>query len=221
MAQWFFDSDIFWALTQAIWLLYALPVLALAMWTPDMRDLRRRVLGTLIRWIDGLNHTVGSVACWMTLAMVLVQFLIVLLRYVFGLSFIAMQEFMLYLHGGLFMLAGGYTLLRDGHVRVDIFYGAASPKRQAMVNLFGTYALLLPAMALLFYVSWPVVGQSWAIVETSQEDSGMPVFLLKTLLLLFPALLLLQGVSLAARSVLILAGDTPPDRPGLDEEVRT
>ena len=72
--------------------------------------------------------------------MVLVQFALVLMRYVFGVGNVLIQESMWYMHGTLFMAAAGYTLLQDGHVRVDIFYREASARRKALVDLFGGIA---------------------------------------------------------------------------------
>ena len=100
-------------------------------------------------FLDSINRLIGMTVRWCALAMVLIQFAIVLLRYVFGFSSIAINESVLYLHSTLFMLGAGYTLLVDGHVRVDIFYAKASPVRKAAIDLFGHLVLLLPSMAVL------------------------------------------------------------------------
>ena len=84
------------------------------------------------------------------------------------------------------MLAAAWTLRAGGHVRVDIFYADASPRTKALVDLVGALLLLLPFMLVLLWLSLPYVARSWAILERSQEASGLPlVFVLKTLIPLF------------------------------------
>ncbi len=203
-----FENDWVWgALQMAIWTLYAAPFLVIAaerIMPHTGAPARARLLG-IADLIDRGNTALGHAVGWAALAMVALQFLVVVLRYVFGIGVIAFQEGILYLHAALFMVAAGYTLLRDGHVRVDILYRDAPERTKAWINAVGVYGLLMPAMALLFYVSWPYVSVSWASLETSKEASGLPVYPLKTLMLVFAASLLLQGWALAARSLLLLS----------------
>jgi TRAP-type mannitol/chloroaromatic compound transport system permease small subunit len=99
-------------------------------------------------------------------------------------------------------------------VRVDIFYADASPRTRAIVDLVGALLLLMPFVAVLAWLSLPYVARSWAILERSRETSGLPlVFLLKTLIPLFSALLALQGLAQAARAWLVLARDAAPPEP--------
>lgn len=155
--------------------------------------------------LDVINRIVGSVVRWAALLMVLGQFAIVLLRYVFGVSSIAASESVLYLHATLFMLGAGYTLLIDGHVRVDIFYAKASARRQAAIDLFGHLFLLIPSMSLLLYWSWPSVRNAWAIMEGAISVGGIPAsFLLKSLIPAFCVLLIVQSVACLLRNVLTL-----------------
>ncbi|EBA11296.1 TRAP transporter, DctQ-like membrane protein, putative [Roseobacter sp. CCS2] len=157
--------------------------------------------------LDMITDTFGRGLSWLAIAMVLLQGAVVFMRYVFGLSILWMQEGILYLHAIIFLSAAGYTLLHDGHVRVDIFYSDASPRTKAMVDIIGVVFLLAPVCVLLLWAGWPYVAASWAVWEGSMEPSGIPaMFLLKTCILLFPATLLLQGVSLLLRSVLVLRG---------------
>ncbi|MBO6900802.1 MAG: TRAP transporter small permease subunit [Rhizobiaceae bacterium] len=158
--------------------------------------------------LDRVNRAVGSVVCWCALAMMVLQFIIVLLRYVFGISFIALSESVLYLHATLFMLGAGYTLLMNGHVRVDIFYAKAAPRRQSAVDLFGHLALLLPSMLVLLYWTWPSVRNSWAILEGPISVGGIPAsFLLKSLIPAFCVLLIVQSVSGLLRDIARLRDD--------------
>ncbi len=139
--------------------------------------------------------------------MVLMQFALVLLRYVFGTGSLFMQESVIYAHAILFMMAAAWTLIDDRHVRVDIFYGAMTPKRRAAVDLFGAVCFLLPMCWLIWSVGYPYVARSWAVLEGSREASGIPaIFLLKTFILIFAGTLAAQGAVMAVRSILILTG---------------
>ncbi len=159
------------------------------------------------RFIDGLNEWCGRSVAWLTAGMVLVTFLVVVLRYVFNLGWIAMQESVTYMHAVVFMLGAAYTFKHDGHVRVDIFYRRLSPRGKAWVDLLGALLLLFPTFGFIFWVSWEYVATSWSLLESSRETGGLPgVFLIKTLIPLTAALFLLQGLALAARSLLVLAG---------------
>jgi len=164
-------------------------------------------LSALARTIDRFSRLVGQTTAWLALIMVLVQFLVVVLRYVFGIGFIWMQESITYMHGLLFMIGAGYTLLQDGHVRVDVFYREASPRGKAIVNLLGTLLFLIPFCTLILWVSYGYVANSWRVFEGSKETSGIQgIFLLKTVILVFGGLMILQGISMIARSILTLAG---------------
>jgi TRAP-type mannitol/chloroaromatic compound transport system permease small subunit len=155
--------------------------------------------------LDAINRATGNAVRWLALAMVLVQFAIVLFRYVFGISFIALNESVLYMHSALFMLGAGYTLLVDGHVRVDIFYARAGTARKAKIDLFGHLVLLLPSMMVLAWWTWPSVRNSWSILEGPISVGGIPAsFLLKSLIPAFCVLLVIQSVSLILRNLLIL-----------------
>ena len=156
--------------------------------------------------IDRIIAVIGRIAAWGVLVVVLVEFTVVLLRYGFGIGSIWLQETVVYAHAALFMLAAAWTLAAGGHVRVDIFYARTSARHKAWVDLLGATFFLLPFMAALLILSLPYVARSWAILERSRETSGLPfVFVLKTLIPAFAALMLLQGASLAIRAGLTLA----------------
>ncbi len=165
----------------------------------------------LASWIDRCNEAVGRTVAWLTVGTVLVQFTVVVLRYVFGVGLIWMQESIIYMHATVLMAGAGYTLLHSGHVRVDIFYRTASPERKAWTDLLGVVFFLIPVMILIITVAGPYVATSWAAYEGSVETSGIQaVFILKSVILVFAAVVLLQGVSLAISSVLVLAGVPAP-----------
>ena len=150
--------------------------------------------------IDRINTTTAHLVRWLALFMVLIQFAIVMGRYVFGVNSIAAQESVLYLHATLFMLGAGYTLLVDKHVRVDVFYASASPATQRRIDVFGHLFLLLPSMGALLYWSWPSVRNSWKILEGPLSVGGIEaVFLMKTLIPAFCILVMLQSVSVLIR----------------------
>lgn len=155
--------------------------------------------------IDHLTAVVGRAAAWLCLAVVLLQFALVAARYLFSIGSIWLTETVLYAHPALFLLAAAWTLQAGGHVRVDIFYADAAPRTRAKVDFAGALLLLLPFAAVLFFLSSSYAAGSWAILERSQETSGLPfVFLLKTLIPLFAVSLALQGVSQAIRAAHVL-----------------
>lgn len=178
--------------------------------------LKGRLLG-LAAGLDLVNTWVGRVVAWLALAMVLVTFLVVVLRYGFDAGSIALQESVTYMHAMLFMLGAAYTLQLNGHVRVDIFYQRFGPRGRAWVDLLGTLFLLIPVCLYILTSSWGYVTESWAVNEGSREAGGLPyVYWLKTLLVAMPLLLLLQGVAWLLRSGLLLAGvdaAAPPAAP--------
>lgn len=152
--------------------------------------------------IDGMNRAVAAGVRWLALLMVLVQFCIVIGRYVFGVNSIAAQESVLYMHATLFMLGAGFTLLVDKHVRVDVIYARVSDKARRRIDLFGHLFLLMPSMTALLYWSWPSVRNSWRILEGPISVGGIEaVFLLKSLIPAFCILILLQSLALVLRLV--------------------
>ena len=157
--------------------------------------------------IDEINLRVTFLASWLTLAMVLVQFLIVVSRYVFGTGSVQLQESILYMHGILFLIAAGGTLLADEHVRVDIFYRGLSFRHRAWVNLIGSLVFLMPVCLLILVNSWNYVGQSWTVMEGSRDPGGIQaIYLLKTFILLFGIGLGAQGLSQAIKALAVLTG---------------
>jgi TRAP-type mannitol/chloroaromatic compound transport system permease small subunit len=152
--------------------------------------------------IDRLTSLIGRAAAWSCLFIVLAQFAVVLLRYGFGTGSAKLTESIIYGHAALFMLAAAWTLRENGHVRVDIFYADAPPRRKALVDLLGALLLLIPFALSLFILSLPYVARSWSILERSRETSGLPlVWLLKALIPAFALLLVLQGISQALRAL--------------------
>ncbi len=164
-------------------------------------------LKTYVRRTEGLNEAVGRTVAWFVFGAVLVAFAVVVLRKVFNIGLIWMQDVYVAQHAVAFMLGAGYTMLHGGHVRVDIFYQEASARRRAWVDIFGTLVFLLPWLLVVTWMSVPFVERSWSLFERALQPGGLPgVFVLKTVILVFAALLAVQGTALLARSVLVLRG---------------
>jgi TRAP-type mannitol/chloroaromatic compound transport system permease small subunit len=155
--------------------------------------------------LENFIERVGRAIAWLTLAMVVVMFTVVFLRFVLNTGWIWLQESVNYMHAFVFMLGAAYTMKHDGHVRVDIFYRLMSPRKQALVDLLGTTFLLLPLCVFVFYVAWPEVIKSWQALEPSQQAGGLDyAYVLKTSMLLMPALLFMQGIAIVLQKILIL-----------------
>lgn len=150
----------------------------------------------LVNGINRFTSASGSVVRWLAVFMVLVTGLVVTMRYLFDYSSIALQETVMYLHASLFMLGAAYTWQQNGHVRVDIFYQQFSAVKKRWIDGLGTVFLLMPTCLFLLYSSWDYVVTAWQIGEKSQEAGGLPlVYLLKTLILVMPIMMLLQALA--------------------------
>ena len=126
--------------------------------------------------------------------MMLITCVVVVLRYVFNEGWIALQESVMYLHALLLLLGAAYTFKHNGHVRVDIFYTKMPDRKRALVDLLGTLFFLVPFCLFILATAWPYVASSWKVLEGSREAGGLPlVFLLKSLILVMPVLLLGQS----------------------------
>jgi TRAP-type mannitol/chloroaromatic compound transport system permease small subunit len=157
----------------------------------------------IILAINAITRGIGEAVSWLTLAMVLCTFAIVVLRYAFGIGPIWLQESVTWMHAAVFMLGGAYALQRDEHVRVDIFYRGMSPARQARIDALGVLLFLFPLCAFIIYESWDYVAASWSVRESSRDAGGLPfplISLLKSILVAMPALVALQGLSLLLTS---------------------
>ena len=118
------------------------------------------------------------------------------MRYGFDLGWVWLQESVTWMHAGIFMLAAAWAFQTDDHVRVDIFYRTRSQKHRDRVNLAGCLLFLVPFCVFLAWSSWDYVSASWATGEASRETGGLPaIYLLKSLILIMPVLMLLQCYS--------------------------
>ncbi|MFZ5756820.1 MAG: TRAP transporter small permease subunit [Pseudomonadota bacterium] len=164
---------------------------------------------SFVRAVDALNEQLGRATAWLLWIMAILSVLVVVLRYAAGIGAIALQETILYLHATVFMVGAAYTLRHNAHVRVDIFYQRFSPRVRSLVEIGGALLFLLPVTVFIFWSSLDYVAASWRIHEVS-PDGGLPyVYVLKTLLLVMPVLLALQGLAEIVRHGLFLAGRHP------------
>jgi TRAP-type mannitol/chloroaromatic compound transport system permease small subunit len=153
-----------------------------------MRELARR--------IDALQDRFGRGVSWLMLVMVVVVFGDVITRYVFRITYVFMQELEWYLFGASYLLAAGYTLLFDEHVRVDIVYSRLTPRKKAWVDLVLFLLFFFPSCLLVVYTAWPFVRNSWVVWEGSPDPGGIPArWALKSMIIVGFLFLLLQGVS--------------------------
>ena len=150
----------------------------------------------LAHFLERINLWVGGAVRWLCIVMVINTFITVLLRHFFDTGSIKLQESVIYLHGIVFMLGAAYTYAQNEHVRVDIFYQKMSPTKQLVVDVLGNIFLLMPLCVFIFWMSLNYVEASWNIQEKSSEAGGLAwVYWLKSLLLLMPALLMIQAIS--------------------------
>ncbi|MCQ4325005.1 permease [Stutzerimonas stutzeri] len=160
--------------------------------------------------IDALNMRLGQLCAWITLFLVIGTAIVVILRYGFGIGAIALQEAVMYGHALVFMGAAAWTLQRNGHVRVDIFYQKFSPRRQATIDGLGHLLFLIPVCLFIAWNSWDYVSSSWATREGSNESGGLKfVFLQKSIILLLVGSLALQALSDLIKTGYRLAGRLP------------
>ena len=159
--------------------------------------------------LDRISSMLGKASAWLTLIMVLVTFVVVVMRYAFDAGLIWLQESVVWMHAFVFMVGAAYTLQQEQHVRVDIFYREMSAKGRAWVDLAGVVVFLLP---LCFFLAWKAldyVAVSWKLQEASRESGGLPyplIPLLKSILIVMPVTVGLQGIALMQQCVRTLRG---------------
>jgi TRAP-type mannitol/chloroaromatic compound transport system permease small subunit len=167
------------------------------------------MLKSFIRAVDAFNDGLGRAASWLVLGSVLVCFLVAILRYGFSIGFTWMQELYVWQHAAVFMLGAGYTMLHGGHVGVDILTSRFTERTRAWLDIISTFIFLFPWLAVIAIYSAPYIRSSWSIRESSSSADGMQgLFVLKSVIWVFCAILFLQGLALVARRVLFLKGFT-------------
>ncbi len=167
----------------------------------------------MLRLAHRIHTALGALAGAALILLVMIQFGLVVMNAVFAEGSIWLQESRLYLNALIFLGAAGYTLMRDAHVRVDIFFNDLSRRDRALVDILGTLLFLLPFLVVLWWAATPYVADSWAIHEGSTETGGIPfVYGLKSLILLFAATLSLAALALLVeRGLRFLDAEEEPD----------
>jgi TRAP-type mannitol/chloroaromatic compound transport system permease small subunit len=164
-------------------------------------------LVALVRVADGANAVVGKATAWLTLGTVLACFATVYTRYALGVNFIWLQEIYVWQHAAVIVLGAGYTMMTGGFVRVDVFYADWSARRRAIADMSMTVLLLAPFLYVFTGVVWAFFVNSWRSDEGSMNPGGLSdLWLLKFTLVVFCALVALQGLAILARGALVLSG---------------
>ena len=154
----------------------------------------------LIQILEAPNRWISRACAWALLLMMLSNCLVVLLRYGFGIGFIALQEFVNYCHAFAFLLSVAFTLQQDAHVRVDIFYQRFNTQQKAWVDALGCLVFILPFASFLLYCSWHFFISAWHIEESSAEPGGLAfLYLYKALIPLASLLLIVQALAMFFR----------------------
>lgn len=168
--------------------------------------------------IDRLNNAIGRAVSWLALGMVLVGSFNALARFLdkgmgSALSSNTWLEAQWYMFAALFLFAAPWALRQDAHVRVDLLYARLSPRGRAWINLLGVLLLLLPFCVFMLWAVWPSVVDSWIIREMSPDPGGLPRWPIRAAVPAAVGLLLMQGIALGLRSLAVLRGAAPPERP--------
>jgi TRAP-type mannitol/chloroaromatic compound transport system permease small subunit len=156
----------------------------------------------VITALDWLSQQFGKLAAIFAPLMVLTTCYVVVTRYYFGMGSVAIQELIMYSNALIFMLGAAFTLKENAHVRVDVFYHRFSLRSKAIIDLLGSILLTIPVILYISISSWDYVTQSWSLLEGSADSGGLPyVYLLKSLIILMSALIFLQALSEALKSI--------------------
>jgi TRAP-type mannitol/chloroaromatic compound transport system permease small subunit len=174
----------------------------------------------LLLSIDKVSTWVGQLFSWLIVALTLMITWEVFSRYVLNHPHAWAFDVMIMLYGTLFMMAGAYTLAKNGHVRGDVLYGFFPPRLQASLDLVLYIAFFIPGVVALAYAGYIYAGESWAINEHSNITAdGPPIYPFKTIIPIAGVLLLAQGIVEIVRCVVCLRQGEWPSREEDVEEV--
>ena len=165
----------------------------------------RALLG-LSTVIDAVNEKIGVVCNWLVLLACLVSGGNAMVRYAYDTSSNAWLEIQWYMFAVMVMFGAAYTLKRNEHVRVDLFYMTLGRRGQLWIDILGTLFFLLPTCIILAWLSWPFFMQSFAVSEHSSNAGGLLRWPIKFVLPAGFLLLALQGLSELIKRVAFLNG---------------
>ncbi|MGB6102437.1 MAG: TRAP transporter small permease subunit [Pusillimonas sp.] len=168
-----------------------------------------KALFTLSRAIDQINRRLGRAVAWLILVAVIVSASNATVRKLFNVSSNAWLELQWYLFGAVFMLAAGYTLLKNEHVRVDVFAQRLSRRTQIKIEIIGVLLFLFPACFVIMWLSWPVFMDAYVNNEQSSNAGGLVRWPAKLLIPIGFALLIAAGLSHLIKCVGYLRGECP------------
>lgn len=160
-------------------------------------------------FIDAVNERIGKAAAWLGLAAVLVCTGNAVARYTLNIGSNAWLEMQWYLNSAVFLLIAGYALKRNEHVRIDVVISRLSERAQAWIDLLGGLFMLLPAMLIIAWYSWPSLENSWHINEYSSDPGGLIRWPVRLLIPVAFTLLAAQGVSEIIKRIAFLQGLIP------------
>jgi len=183
-----------------------LPLLLLVLPGPIAKH--AKPLASLLDRVSGVAMAFAVSAAFL---IILIQLTAVLLRYVFGLSFSWLNDSVIFSFAMIFMLGAAATLRDDGHVRVDIMRTRFGPRIRAGIELFGSMVFIFPIGILILYAGSGMIARAWIDLEPFNESDGLPIqYIFITLVPVFAALMMSQGLSQAIKSALILRGHEVP-----------
>jgi TRAP-type mannitol/chloroaromatic compound transport system permease small subunit len=147
-----------------------------------------------------LHQLTGAVCIALLACLVTSEVLIVMLRYIYGIGFLQLQDFAAYSFAALMILGIPYALARDAHVRVDVFRDGQSQAQKNKIDIAAILLLLMPVFGMTLYSVMPDITYSWQIKEGSKETGGLPgLFVVKSVLPLVCVLMIIQGLVIVAR----------------------
>ncbi len=172
-----------------------------------------------IRFADELSAWFGKVFAWSIMVMTLGIGYEVVVRYFFRAPTPWAFDLSYMLYGTLFMMAGAYTLSRDGHVRGDFVYRLWAPRTQATVEMVLYFLFFFPGILALIFAGWKYAGRSWSYLEVSSNSpAGIPIYQFKSVIVVAGILLFLQGIAQVFRCILcIRTGQWPPHAQDVEE----
>lgn len=166
-----------------------------------------QLIAHIIRVIAAVNILLGRFFSLFSLAIVVICFSVVVMRYLFRTGSVPMQDLYVWLNGMMFMGIAGYALMKDAHVRVDVFYRGAKTRSKALIDIFGCLVFVAPFLWVLVRWSFPYVARSWGLHEGSANVGGLPgLYVLKSFIMVFVVVIGLQAIAILLRGVLVLAG---------------
>jgi TRAP-type mannitol/chloroaromatic compound transport system permease small subunit len=171
------------------------------------------MLRELARKIDAAQERFGRAVSWLMFLLVLVVFGDVISRYLFNRTSVFIQELEWYLFATVYLLAAGYTMLWDEHVRVDILYSRLGPRQKARFDFVLLLVFFFPSCLLVIFTTWPFFVNSLRVMEGSPDPGGIPArWALKGVIIVAFLILMVQGVSQTIKAYYAARGWEEPER---------